>query len=649
MVSGMSSARAVFEAVMAGDSGRALEHFYLLETPSACALHWAGVALLWERRFSEARSLLERAAQGGARGAHVHLAYLHRTQGFLDCAWSELNAWQQSCGQESLDSDLDGVYYHQQRAYLLFTQDRLSQATTALSEGWALSYRTPFGLRVRPVLALTHGVVLYTLGEHAGSLSWLEAALSGSESQRVYIYGWQALAYLQLGLVKEGRAALDSAERCPLAEVARPMHLYQRGVALRLLGESQAACESLTAACELAQAVGERETEVLALLARVGLLGERWGDSGAVALAGALIARAESLAHTGALKVLAAFRRVTLPAAGETGRFACQTPDLGSSQSPLEEGSSGLRFEELALKLGEVERWRDAAVAWLHSVEGWLKAGERTRAEGALAKVSNSLFALGGLDVRRELIGLPGVTRLLESRGWGLRGFESLRKAPARLELRVLGEGGVFVGGERLSLGYRHAAEFLHYILKNPGSSSSELALALRPDEPPRKTKVYLAGLAKSLSKSGSLKIVNDSLHGLSLDRLGRTLWVDAFELERLIGEGQVAQALSLYRPLLGISEWSVREAARLQRRMVNALVLELSACLERADGVLACHWAEAALALDPFEPTLNAYLLAAIEEAQGLGAARRRARELSQGFALEGLRSPIEISGYLN
>jgi len=625
----MSSDVAVFEAVMAGESGRALEQFYLLDSPPPCALHWAGVALLWERRFVEARALLERAAQGGARGAHVHLAYLHRTQGFLDCAWSELHAWERSTGSLSLDFHLDEVYFHQQRALLLFTQDRLSQASTALSQGWALSYLTPFGLRVRPVLALTHGLVLYTLGEHAASLPHLEAALAGSESQRVYIYGWQALAYLQLGRVDEGRAALKAAERCAPAEVARPMHLYQRGVALRLLGESQAASECLLLACELAQAVGERETEVLALLARIGVLGERWEDFGNLTLAGALLARAESLAHTGALKLLAAFRRATLPDAGQL------------------HGGAGL--EDLALKLGEVERWRDAAVVKLHSAEAWLQAGEESKAQSALHTVSNALYALGGLDIRRELLGLPRVKGLLETRGWGLRGFEIPLKAPARLELRILGEGGVFVGAERLSLGYRHAAEFLHFILKNPGCSSSALALALRPDEPLRKTKVYLAGLSGALSKSGCLKIVSDPVRGLSVDPLGKALWVDAFELERLIGEGSVASALSLYRPLLGASEWSAREAARLQRRMVNALVLELSACLERADGTLACHWAEAALALDPFEPTLNAYLLAAIEEAQGLGAARRRARELSQGFALEGLRSPSEIIEYLN
>lgn len=422
------------------------------------------------------------------------------------------------------------------------------------------------------------------------------------------------------------------------------MHLFQRGITLRELGQVSESLGALSESAQIAFESGEPETEAVARLALLGVLygSGRPLENDALSARGQL-ARAERVCRSSALRALLRLRVAQGALVNLRDQGGCDAVRIGALQLAGDLGG-------IAGELETLERHRDVLSAFLLQAEALLLAGRGVEAQGVLKESARRTAALGEPALGADLSGLPGVRLALSaaSRESGLRALQAQRSP--RLEVRVLGEGGLFLDGRQVRVGYRDAAEYILYLLRHPGVSSSELALALRPDAPARQTKVYLSALGHALAKTKLLKLHSSPATGVSLEFAQVELEVDLDTLEAHLSAGEVESAFALYRPLLpGGGEWAQREAERLARRVVGAGLLELTAAMASGEAQASCAWAERVHALDPFDPVLSAYLLEAVSLSQGEAPARMRAHQLQSAFMHEGLPLPQEVKSFLN
>jgi len=607
-------------------SGEALPGWTEYETlthPSAIEDRWGGVCLMLLGKFEEARVLFEKAFTGHELGTAVHLAYLHRINGDYGAA----TRWLEMIKNVDLDA-LSETFRLREYGLLAVSKGDLQKGADALEEAWIESFGNEECAFLRPGLAQALGHALLQKGEDHRALKSLNRALEGASlHQAFYTHAATALAYAYLGEVVSAQKSLEIAQSLlPKALDAAALLSFQMGTVARAAGEIQLALEHFNKSAKIAQGLGIEDMEAYAELGRCAAF-LALSDTNNARRA---LARARFLSHTSRLKTLVLWRQGCLDLQngleGAAGVLEQAHAEFVASGYLREAGWAGLWLAEAALVTG----------------------GDVTPALESLLDTASALGDAGWTLI--ELPALPRLRRHLER----LRDGEDARillprptvNATPKLELRVLGEVGLFIDGRPARTHYSRIAEFAYYLIKHPESSIGEILRDLFPDDPPQRARNYVHQMRNDLKSAvNGLIIQCDAKHRYSLQYGEVEFTCDAVALEQNLERDPIA-ALVNYQALLPLSEgeWAAKERERLMGFVMKIGLKCLNQWFEAAEYERCVKLTERLLEVDPFDSTMSVYLLEALHQLEGKAASQQRAQRMLRTFTQEGLPAPDDV-----
>jgi tetratricopeptide (TPR) repeat protein len=616
----------ILARVLAGEYAAALSDYTQLSVPTPEEDRYAAMCLFNLRQLQAAKDLLLRARTRGCAEASIELATVYRHLGYLDLSNEAL---------EGLDVDrmspFDRALALRERGAYFYTFGDLAKAATVLERAWAEAAAAPDGRVLRATIGQALGLTCAERGFDRRAAQYFEAALrSANPAKAVYLRAARALSLSYVGDLEraheDARVAAANLAHVPLAA---PYVKYVVGVLLVASGIPREADDAFGESATLAADAQEPETECYAELGRCALATARGRGDAALGH----LARATLLALNDKMRALVQLREGVLAARS------------GQPEAVAALANAEREFDRLGLV-------RERAWAWLHLAEAHLRCGQAAEAIASLHRALAIEYALGsGPILHIELHATPKVTEHLVGRkaerslsGLAEEVERFVIKVPVRLEFRSLGRGELLLDGDRVRLDLRRSLEVLAYLLRHPAVPLDRILVDLFPEERADHARNYFHQVRYELGRRvPRLSVPFDPQtrtyrvhhHALELS------W-DAMVVRQALalgGEAGLLDALATYAGSLLPSadgEWIRSEREELAWSVVKLglEVLEAWYGQGRNDECLAL--AGRLLEIEPFDETLNEWLIKSAFALEGEASAQRVARRLVQRFEQE-------------
>lgn len=610
----------VLKLAFAGDHRRGLEAYAALSQPTAADDRWAGVCHLGLRDPFEAKRLLGRAVARGECAARIELAAVQRVEGDIGLARETLAGF--DLERATL---FDRVLALREAAgQAQFVGDVLT-ARALLERAWTDGQGVSAGETFLAPVAQALAGVLGSLGHDTRAAKLLAfAARHANPARRVYVHGALGLRLTFSGDLDGAQEALAAAWRdIDLVPAARAVLTYYKGLLARAHGKADEAERLLTDAAALARSTGESETEAYALLAHCAVDTAR----GRFDMARAHLARARVLAQGPLLDLLVRLRAAAL------------------IDTPAKDATAEL--EAVAERFAARFLVREQGWALLHAADAHLAHAREDAATLTLGRAVDSMQALGGTGgLVVELRGLPRVVEWLRARPTDayerrlLNGLEGILPA-CNVRLETLGAARLLVDGRPARLDLARTVEVLAWFMDHPDARLADAQLALFPDVEHRRSKSYLHQAREEVERAApGVRIPYDRVrrtYRVVTD--GVQLTWDARELEQIlndIGDNDVTRVLDAYHGSLlpdADGVWVRSERETLKSLVLRVGLLTMNEWYTAGEFEKVLTLASRLVDVDPFDETVNEFLVRATLELQGELAARRAYRRVRDLF----------------
>lgn len=620
----------IFEQIARHDFDGGVDLFRALEAPSPEDECWAGLCLLALGQPLEAQAVLLRARGRRFALAGAVLATAHRQLGDLERCHEALA----SVHEPSLDAFGAALLAREWGQYRFACGDPTG-ALESTERAWVLASGAEQGELLLAGIAVGLGMAYRELGFDGRAIGYLRQALD-HPGNRGKPYLWSMLGTCLTADSQFGAAtaAFDQAMRVAANNPAvLCVAHYLRGTLEKAKGSYREASSQLEQAVRLARASNERETECFA---HIELLAIATSD-GDLPRAQQHLARAAFLANTERLRAYLLWREGAL--------------EVRTEQCGLEKLEASLAF----FRRGGAQR--EIGLLHLHLAEAHLRAGEPATAHMALRQALEVRHAISsGALLAAELRSLPRVFELISQDAAHplLEDWRSLEAcAPIQVELRTLGEAGLFVDGAvvKLKSGLEKTVEVLAYLLKHGMRTLEQVQTDVFGSSSPKQARNYFHMLRSTLKKAiPGLEVRNLSGMRYAIFHPGLRLNHDRDELQRSLsagGETGFREALRLYRgPFLptASSEWAEKERGDVEWSVVRAglEILEEYYCAGRYAECL--ELAERLLEIAPTNVGINDLVVRATFSLSGAVAARQALVRVMRRFQEEFGEVPEEI-----
>ncbi|MBZ9749746.1 hypothetical protein K7W42_02585 [Deinococcus sp. HMF7604] len=273
-------------------------------------------------------------------------------------------------------------------------------------------------------------------------------------------------------------------------------------------------------------------------------------------------------------------------------------------------------------------RMREAAWTWLQAAEASLALAQPQAAEQALSRAVDARHAMhSGASLVPELRSLPRLLALLEDLPvdhYATALQADLRQAqvrPMRVHLQTLGTSVILVDGQPVALDYTRGMEILTFLLRRPRASAEDVITALFDQDPKRSRNYFhqvrydlaekIQGLTISASPKRTYEVKGDGV------QLTWDVQMMAVALAERTEVG-VHRALDLYAgPFLprAEGEWVQGEREDMAWKLIQ-VGLELMEDWSRTQQYEKCvTLAGRLLEVDPFDESVNAFMIRAVHE----------------------------------